>query len=391
MGEYIARRRDLAGEMEDEAAEGLEVELLRVDVYPECFHEVVQIDSRLNAPFVRSGCPDERLFRRIKFIPNLTDHLFEQVFQRHQPRRAAVLIHDDGHVRSVLLEVLKHVVQLLGKRYEARLTRQFLQVERALLVVAVAGAVVAQVGEEVLRVDHAENVVEMVAEERQARVARVADELEGFGQRRGVGQGNHVHAADHHLADGRFAELEDRVDQRALFFFQRTLRLAHIGHRFYILRRKRPRRGPEVLLQPRCAVCHERSERGQKPGKGIEQNRGAFGKGYRVPGRSQFWGDFADHEKHEREGRDFKHEGHGFAPSETLCGLHGEHGRQDGRSHVRHGIEKEDGDQQRPRPIQHPLNAPRGPAFVVGERFAPGGGDGEQGNFRPRKKSRQAQ
>ena len=56
-------------------------------------------------------------FVLVAFVGYFTHYLLEDVFQREQAERGAVLVHDDGHVYLVALELFEQVVYLFVFRY----------------------------------------------------------------------------------------------------------------------------------------------------------------------------------------------------------------------------------------------------------------------------------
>ena len=83
---------------------------------------------------------------------------------------------------------------------------------------------------EILRVGDPSHVIDRVEIHRQTREARLESLDQRLGDRcRGL-EGHHVGPWDHHLANDRVAELDDRVDELALLGVDDGLVAGHVGH-----------------------------------------------------------------------------------------------------------------------------------------------------------------
>ena len=60
----------------------------------------------------------DRGLLHVELVDDVAHQLLEQVLERDQPRRAAVLVDDDGHVELLLLHLAQEVRDLLGLGYE---------------------------------------------------------------------------------------------------------------------------------------------------------------------------------------------------------------------------------------------------------------------------------
>ena len=61
---------------------------------------------------------DDRLGLDVVLVADLADDLLEQILERHQARRAAVLVDDDGHLDLLALELLEQLGHALGLGHE---------------------------------------------------------------------------------------------------------------------------------------------------------------------------------------------------------------------------------------------------------------------------------
>ena len=82
--------------------------------------------------------------------------------------------------------------------------------------------------QQILRVEDADDVVGVAFVDRDPRVAGLDDRLEGLVERRVGRDRDHVGPRHHHLAHDGVAELEDRVDQLALFLLDLLLFLGDV-------------------------------------------------------------------------------------------------------------------------------------------------------------------
>src|SRR5216683_1434173 len=57
-------------------------------------------------------------------VGDLAHDLFQEVLDRHEPRDAAIFVHDDRHPEVPALEFPQQLRDLLGLRHEVRFTRQ---------------------------------------------------------------------------------------------------------------------------------------------------------------------------------------------------------------------------------------------------------------------------
>ena len=159
--------------------------------------------------------------------------------------------------------------------------------------------------EQVLGVEHADDVIDGVGVDGNARLAALDDDLHGVVEG-GVGlDGDHVDARHHDLADGGVGELEDVVDHLALVFFEHALLLADLDQQAQLVfgdERAALDRG--AAEQAHDAVgdehqhAHQRAEHATEHLDGADEDAGAaFGRLHR-PG---FGGDLAEDQHDQRE------------------------------------------------------------------------------------------
>ena len=108
---------------------------------------------------------DEAVVVHVIFVFDLADDLLQHVLDGDDAGDMAVLVDHRGHVVPRLLELLQHHVEALALRHHRHRTNAILEVEAV-------EPVFEQKGQQVLRVQDALDVVQVVADHRKARVLR---------------------------------------------------------------------------------------------------------------------------------------------------------------------------------------------------------------------------
>ena len=104
----------------------------------------------------------------VVLVGDVADDRFDQVLDRHQPVDAAVLVDHQRQMHARLAHLQQQIEHRHLRRHHQRPAQDRLQRERLRP---------ADIGEHVLDVDHADDVIELLAVHRQARVALAADLL----------------------------------------------------------------------------------------------------------------------------------------------------------------------------------------------------------------------
>ena len=199
------------------AADGLEA--LGLDRHVQPIAHLV--DAGLGAEHPRSvALVHDRLGLDVVLVADLADDLLEQVLERHQPGRPAVLVDHDRHLHLAALEFLQELGHALGLGHEHRRTHE----ARDRLPVRV------RFGDEdqVLDEDDALDVVEILVEDRDARILLLAEERPQLAESRIRRDGNDVWTRRHDLAHEGVAEIDDRLQEGPLLALDQVLLL----HRF---------------------------------------------------------------------------------------------------------------------------------------------------------------
>src|SRR5918994_2726693 len=128
-GEDVALHRQALHVLVDEPAEGSEVIVL-LETKLQRVPDILDRQAAVRQQDVRGDKLEERALR-VVLILDLADDLFEDVLDRDQPGRAAVLVGDDGDVDVLPLELCEHVAQALRLRHDDGRTDQVEQWDAA--------------------------------------------------------------------------------------------------------------------------------------------------------------------------------------------------------------------------------------------------------------------
>src|SRR6185437_5248267 len=100
----------------DEAADGRDLRIRKIGA--QRLRELIEADAAMH-PIAIAILLDGRWLRR-GVVTDLTDDLFENVFEGHDARGAAELVHDDRDVRAATLEIVQLGVEHLRLRHVRR-------------------------------------------------------------------------------------------------------------------------------------------------------------------------------------------------------------------------------------------------------------------------------
>ncbi len=192
----------------DETAESIPPFLWQLDV--QMLINLIQRRPCIEQIFVFPHHLDGRLLG-IVFVLDLTDDLLQQILDRHDAGRAAILIHHDRHVHVALLHLLQQLVHLLRLRDEIGIAQD--TVERHIR------AAIAQIAQQILGIQDTDDVVYRAFIDRNAGMPVLQDHIQSCKHRRVGRHGCHINARHHHLTHQLVAEGKDRGDQLLLIFF----------------------------------------------------------------------------------------------------------------------------------------------------------------------------
>ena len=217
----------MAGQVEDQTANGLHVLgiFAGIEIGTDQAAHVAQFGAGVGDIGVGPNLADQGGGQLVMLVLDLADHHFEQVLDGHQPVGAAIFVDHDGHVHARGAHGLQQVPhrhegghehgvaqdvepgELLAQDGRHQLYRHFL---------GGVGHLLGDLAQRVLDVDEADDVVEIVVIDRQARMAHLAE----FGDQRAQIDididGLDVAALHHDVVDRHVGELEHVLQDGAL-------------------------------------------------------------------------------------------------------------------------------------------------------------------------------
>jgi len=190
----------------DEPAHGDVIVLGEIQAAAEVL-DLLDLDLAGDDDVVRAVLLDEGLLL-IVLVLDLAHELLKKVFQGHQARDPAVLVHDDGHVFLAFLKIFKKLVDF--HRFGHEVDRPDERPDRLGFVLVLGKS------QQVLDVDDALDVVQPVLENRDAGIfLRDGQGADGV-DRRAHRNADHVPARGHDLPHDRVAELDGAAQEAAL-------------------------------------------------------------------------------------------------------------------------------------------------------------------------------
>ena len=209
MGDQLAPRRHPSGQGEYQAAEGLGVllVLLRQRHVLDLLRELLESDPGVGLDHTARPLDQHRQLFHVVLVLDIADDLLDQVFDGHQSVTPAELVDHHRHMNACHAHLQEQVAHPHRRRHEQKPPHDVAEGERL---------VRAPEGQQIADMDHADDVVERFAEDRQPRMARRAHCLDHAGERRRLLDGDDVGARHHDAADPKFAEVEHIKEHRAL-------------------------------------------------------------------------------------------------------------------------------------------------------------------------------
>ena len=155
--------------------------------------------------------PLHRRLLLVIFVGDLPDDLLQDVLDGDESRGPAVLVDHDREMNLQRLHLLEQLVNRLALGHEGGRPH-----DRGDLLDGLALTVQLAPGRDVLEVDDPDHVVQVLADHRNAGEAAAQGKRQRLAQRLVPFDEHHVGARDHDLPHDRVAQLEHRVDHRAL-------------------------------------------------------------------------------------------------------------------------------------------------------------------------------
>ena len=147
----------------------------------------------------------------VVFVLDLADDLFQDVLDGDQPGGAAVLVGDDRDVDAISTQLPEEIVQPLRFGDDVGRAKELLDGQRPRRS--------DDEGQEILGVEDPHDLIDRLAEDRQAGVALLGDRVDDVLRRGVLGDGDDVDARNHDVARGGLFQAQDVVDHLALFGF----------------------------------------------------------------------------------------------------------------------------------------------------------------------------
>src|SRR6185437_7150489 len=226
---HLARRRHMAGEVEYEAPDGVDLigEFTHVEVGTECGAHLGQFGAGAGDVGAGVELADKGRIVGVVLVLDVADHRLEQVFDGYDAIGAAVFVDDDGHMHPLQLHLPQKVADRHGGRHEQHVAHHFEladvgaqprahHLDARFLDRIIERRHFDDASQRVLDVDEAGDVVEIVVIDGNARVPRLEEARQQGAQRLVDIYGDDVGARHHDVVDAHVAELQDIVQDGAL-------------------------------------------------------------------------------------------------------------------------------------------------------------------------------
>ena len=159
----------------------------------------------------------------IVFVGNIADDFFQNILKRHQPLHVTILVDDDGNMRLPAEKRVELVLQRGRVGHEPRLARNLHDVDALEIIVDVVKR-----AQQVLGVDNADNIIDIVAPERHTCM-RAGQNIAHDLIRRSIGiDGAHRGSVHHDVADFQLLEVEQAAQLVTIFLDERLVAMQHL-------------------------------------------------------------------------------------------------------------------------------------------------------------------
>ena len=171
--------------------------------------QVVDVHRRVHPPrAVLEGLDGWVL--TVVLVGDLTDDFLRDVLDGDQASRAAVLVDDDRDVHPVALHLLEQVIGRLAVRHIRGRPHHILHRDGR------PGRIMGDPPRDVLEVEHPDDVVSVLTNHRDPRVARPQKQIQALTAGLVAIDDHHVGARNHHFPGDRVPEVDDAVDHPSL-------------------------------------------------------------------------------------------------------------------------------------------------------------------------------
>ena len=187
----------------------------------------------------------DRCLMGIVFVGDLADDFFQNVLERNEALDLAVLVDHERHLLLLLQELIELVAHARRVGDEPRLGRKAHDVE--LLDIP---AVASECNQQILGVEHADDVLGLVFPDRHARILRLQNRVDdltvGF-----VGvHGLHLGAMYHDVEHLKIGQVENAAEHMRIVFLHAAIALAKLDRATQLLMRFQDVGG--IVLGRRC-------------------------------------------------------------------------------------------------------------------------------------------
>ncbi len=246
----------VAETLHDQAADGVELVVGKFGI--EVFVEVLDRRQRADGVGAVAHVANVLFLVGVMLVLDIADDLLEDVLDGDDTGCAAVLVDHDRHVIVGVAELLEQAVETFGLGNEHRRAQHIAQLERlALLGIAL------QQRQQILDQQNADDVIEVVVDDRIAGVRGFQDDRQAIFRALGHGYRGDLGARDHYLAHLLVADLEGAFDdgQRILVEVQPRAGFAQEGEQLFAGAGfiEIAREGTDEFIQPGSTVLATRS------------------------------------------------------------------------------------------------------------------------------------
>ena len=160
-------------------------------------------------------------FLLVVFVLNIADDFFQNILHADHTRGAAVLVHNDRHLCLLAGHFRKHVIALRRFRHEKSLPHEISH--------AVSGNILPpDQPQQVFRVQHSNDIVDVVLIHRHAGIFLVLCQLHHIGNRHFHVNGNQFLPVRHDIRNGNIVKFKDIVDHFPLLLLDHAVFVAGV-------------------------------------------------------------------------------------------------------------------------------------------------------------------
>ncbi len=217
--------------------------------------ELLDRQSRIEVERAVGTLAEHRAGHLVVLVRDVADDGLDQVLDGEQPVDAAVFVDDEGEVDARLAHLQQQVEHRHLRGDHQRVAQDVGELE-------LLGA--AAIGVDVLDVDHADDVIELLAVDGQAGMAFATDLFQRLLERHLGLHGDDVGARHHHVVSGLAGQAQHVVDQRALLAVELRRAARRLGRLGGLLHQLGDRASQTLLAAPAPAEQAEQRQPEQR-------------------------------------------------------------------------------------------------------------------------------